>query len=249
MGKRGIVRIGISNGAIPGNKKSFPPAFQSKSMLNYYSSIFNTIERNSCFYRTPRRATVERWSLDVPADFQFSLKVSKEVTHIKDLEIDLSCINPFITAASGICDKKGCLLIQFPGKISLDHFNKVKMILHELQQQDPRHEWRKAIEFRNASWYIGETAELMDEYKATIVMHDFAKGNISNVMGKAGFIYIRFHGPHGNYRDSYPDHFLNTKARDIKSWLDEGKDVYVYFNNTIGNAYENALTLKHALGE
>ena len=28
-------------------------------------------------------------------------------------------------------------------------------------------------------------------------------------------------------------------------WAEQGKDVYVYFNNTAGNAFENAIMLKH----
>jgi uncharacterized protein YecE (DUF72 family) len=55
---------------------------------------------------------------------------------------------------------------------------------------------------------------------------------------------MRFHGPEGNYRGSYTDEFLKEKAIDIKRWSGEGKDVYVYFNNTAGEAFENAVALK-----
>ena len=244
MKQKGRIRIGTSNVVVPGNKKSFPLAFQLKSRLHYYSSIFNTVEVNSSFYKTPLLSTYEKWSKDVPGDFQFTLKVSKEITHVKNLEIDLRCIQSFIAAASGTGNKKGCLLIQFPGTITLAHFNKVALILQELQQQDPTDQWRKAIEFRDTSWYTGETSELMDEYKAAIVLHDFSKGKIFNIISKADFVYVRFHGPNGDYKDSYTDQFLKVKAADIRRWLDEGKDVYAYFNNTIGSAFENAITLK-----
>ena len=33
------------------------------------------------------------------------------------------------------------------------------------------------------------------------------------------------------------------------SILERGKDVYVYFNNTMGNAFENAITLKQMVEE
>jgi uncharacterized protein YecE (DUF72 family) len=249
MNQRGRVRIGISNGVVPGNKKSFPPAFQTKSRLHYYSSLFNTIEVNSCFYKIPLPSTFKKWSKDVPGDFQFSLKISKEITHVKNLQGELGCIGSFITAAEGTGDKKGCLLIQFPGKVTLDHFTKVERILRELHQHAPSNQWRKALEFRDESWYTGETNELLGQYKATLVLHDFKKAKILNAPGNADFIYIRFHGPKGDYRESYPEQFLQAKAIAIKAWLDEGKDVYVYFNNTIGNAFENALTLKSFFGE
>jgi len=241
--QKGKVYIGTSNIVVPGNKRSFPPAFRDKSRLHYYSSFFNTLEVNSSFYRTPMASTYKKWSLDVPADFQFSLKLSKEITHIKNLQGELSGIEHFIKAADSIGNKKGCLLIQFPGKISLEYFVKVEQIMQELQSHDEKSEWRKAVEFRNSSWYTGETYELLDEYGATIVLHDISKGKISEVKGKADFVYTRFHGPKGDYRDSYPDSFLKDKAMQINAWLAEGKDVYAYFNNTIGNAFENALSL------
>jgi uncharacterized protein YecE (DUF72 family) len=243
----GLVRIGTSNVHIPGNKTTFPPEFQLKSRLHYYSSIFNTVEVNSCFYKTPQRSTYEKWELDVPRDFQFSLKLSKEVTHAKELESDLTCMENFLGNAKGLSAKKGCLLVQFPGKISLDHFEKVENILAEIERHDPAHDWRVAVEFRNESWYTAETTELLDEFGAVMVMHDFKKAPNFQVKGQASFIYLRFHGPEGNYRGSYPDKFLKEKAADIKTWSEQGKDVYVYFNNTAGQAFENATALKTLL--
>jgi uncharacterized protein YecE (DUF72 family) len=65
--------------------------------------------------------------------------------------------------------------------------------------------------------------------------------------GKANFVYIRFHGPKGDYRDSYTGNFLNGMATEIRKWTMEGKDVYAYFNNTIGSAFDNAMILKSML--
>lgn len=244
MKQKGLIRIGISNAVVPGNKTTFPPPFQLKSRLHYYSSIFNTVEINKCFYKTPLVSTYEKWAKEVPDDFQFSLKVSKEITHAKNLQGDLACMQSFINAASGAGNKKGCMLIQFPGKITLDYFEKVELILQEIQKQDATEQWRKAVEFRNSSWYTGETRELLDEYNAAMVLHDFAKARNVNVAGKAGFVYLRFHGPKGDYRESYSDQFLKSKAAEIRDWVAEGKDVYAYFNNTMGDAFDNAVTLK-----
>jgi uncharacterized protein YecE (DUF72 family) len=123
-------------------------------------------------------------------------------------------------------------------------FHQVEQILIQLRLHDPGHEWRTAIEFRNSSWNIGETNDLLNEYKASMVLHDFSKGKVSEIMGNENFVYIRFHGPTGDYRDSYSDHFLDEKAGLIRELTKSGKDVYVYFNNTIGNAFENARYLQ-----
>lgn len=236
--------IGTSNITVPGNKSTFPPAFQQKSRLHYYASFFNTVEVNSSFYKTPLRSTYEKWVLAVPDDFRFSLKLSKQITHTKDIEVDIACMEKFLQTAYGMGAKKGCLLVQFPGKLSLDSFEKVERILYELQQLDPLNHWKKAVEFRNATWYTGEAFEMLNEFNASLVLHDHPKAKNFIPFTKADFVYIRYHGPSGNYRDSYSPEFLQTQAAFIQDCIIQGKELYVYFNNTIGNAFENASYLK-----
>ena len=119
--------------------------------------------------------------------------------------------------------------------------------MYQLEQEDAAKEWKKAVEFRSPTWYIRETRELLDEYGATLVLHDIPKARLTEFSGNASFVYLRFHGPKGDYRGSYEDKFLRDKADEIRQWLAEGKDVYAYFNNTAGNAFENAFTLKTIL--
>jgi uncharacterized protein YecE (DUF72 family) len=235
---------GTSNVVMPGNKQSFPVEFRSRTRLHYYATMFNSVEINQTFYKLPLTATCEKWAADVPADFRFTLKLSKEITHAKELKGDLSTIDSFFRMAEGIGVKRGCILVQFPGKISLEYFSQVEQILETMQQQDPNNEWYKAIEFRNASWYVGETWELLNEFSAAVVLQDHPKAKLFEPATKATFVYLRFHGPEGNYRDSYTSDFLQKRSNDIKRWMSEGKDVYAYFNNTIGSAFENARTLQ-----
>ncbi|MNI88001.1 hypothetical protein D3C73_1452560 [compost metagenome] len=55
---------------------------------------------------------------------------------------------------------------------------------------------------------------------------------------------MRFHGPEGDYKGSYEDAVLHEYSGYIKEWLAEEKEVYVYFNNTIGSAIANLRTLE-----
>ncbi|MFT3910861.1 MAG: DUF72 domain-containing protein [Ferruginibacter sp.] len=247
--RKGIFRIGTSNIVVPGNKQSYPPAFQGKSRLNYYSSFFNSLEINSSFYKIPMPATFEKWSKDVPVHFRFSVKFWKEITHVKELKVGHSDIERFLKAANMLGNKKGCLLVQFPGKIGIEYYNKVEKILKYINEYDPGNKWRVAVEFRNPSWYTGETFELMDEYNTSIVLHDIPNSRNMSVNKKASFIYIRFHGPVGDYRGSYNKQLLQERAVKIKAWLAKGKDVYAYFNNTIGAAFENAISLQKMIND
>src|SRR5436189_2941165 len=125
---KGIFRTGTSNIVVPGNKQSYPAVFQGKSRLNYYSSFFNSLEVNSSFYKVPKPATFEKWSHDVPEDFKFTVKLWKEITHVKELKTNLASIEMFLNAADRLGNKKACLLVQFPGKITVEYYNQVENI-------------------------------------------------------------------------------------------------------------------------
>lgn len=238
----GKIWIGTSNVVLPGNKSTFPPAYQSRSRLYYYASLFNTVEINQTFYKLPRRITFESWAEEVPDDFRFSVKLTREITHSKDLKGDLSLVDGFMTAVHGLGIKKGCLLIQFPGKITLDYFNEVELILEKIEEEGVG--WQKVVEFRDQGWYTGETYELLEQFNASLVLQDMPKSLLATPVSNTGFIYMRFHGPTGDYKNGYSTTFLQRQADKIIEWSAAGKTVYVYFNNTIGSAFENAMTLQ-----
>lgn len=244
---KGILRVGTSGIAVPGNKQSLPIELRHKSRLSYYSSLFNTVEINSTFKKLPMVATLQRWAFEVPEEFQFTLKVLKEITHVKQLDVIPDNIDRFVAVSNSTGIKKACLLIQFPGGISVDWFNKVEYILQRFDEQDQQNKWRKAVEFRNESWYINETYELLDQYQASMVLHDMPKCRHLKTCHNFPFYYFRFHGPTGNYRGDYSREFLSEQAEAIRTRLDNGKDVYAYFNNTMGNAFYNAMQLKAML--
>jgi uncharacterized protein YecE (DUF72 family) len=241
---KGIFRIGTSNIVVPGNKKSYPKAYQGKSRLNYYSSFFNSLEINSTFYKVPLPATFEKWGNDVPEHFRFTVKLWKEITHVKGLKTNLALIDDFLRAADKLGEKKACLLIQFPGTITIEYYSQVENILERIRKNDRSKKWNIAVEFRHASWYIRETFELLDQYSGSIVLHDIAKGRNSEFLTRSDFVFVRFHGPAGDYRGSYSKEQLRKHAAKIRSWLKQGKDVYAYFNNTIGDAFQNARDLQ-----
>jgi uncharacterized protein YecE (DUF72 family) len=119
--------------------------------------------------------------------------------------------------------------------------------LHEIKEADPGHMWKVAIEFRSQSWYNEGVYELLDFYSATVVIQDKLTGVIPPVNYKSDLVYVRFHGPAGNYRGSYSDEFLEEYATYVKEWIEDGKTVSVYFNNTMGEAFQNLVFLNKVL--
>jgi uncharacterized protein YecE (DUF72 family) len=228
------------------NRRAFPPEFHDKSRLEIYASLFNSIEINSSFYKVPMASTVQKWGALVPENFKFTFKLWRDITHNKELAFDPANILRFMQTIAGLGDKKGCLLIQFPPGCTITNSGQLEKLLIGIKQSDPHQEWNVVVEFRNKSWYCDDIYELIDQYEASIVLHDMPSSGITQLESGADFVYLRFHGPNGGYRGSYPD-FLYEYAQYINEWKSDGKEVYIYFNNTMGDAVKNLMTLNRYL--
>ncbi len=226
----------------------YPPPYENASRLTYYSTFFNSIEFNSSFYKIPRTVTVSKWAALVPEKFKFTFKLWKEITHRKGLQFNEEDVSSFFESINFVQEKKGCVLIQFPpglGKEYIVQLDKLLVCISACNTDD----WKIAVEFRNKSWYHQSVYDLLDFHKATIVVHDIPKSATPLLHHKSDFMYIRFHGPTGNYRDSYSEDFLNEYASYLNEWMEDGKTVYVYFNNTMGDALNNLKSLNGLLHE
>jgi uncharacterized protein YecE (DUF72 family) len=100
------------------------------------------------------------------------------------------------------------------------------------------------VEFRHVSWYDGNTYNLLGRYNAAAVMHDMPGSKTPRDYIPNQLAYFRFHGPTGNYNGSYSQDFIDQQAERIKVFKSQEKDIYVYFNNTMGEALENAQWLQ-----
>jgi uncharacterized protein YecE (DUF72 family) len=134
-------------------------------------------------------------------------------------------------------------LIQFPSKITADYFKQVAAILKKTAAGNGH--WQLCAEFRHPSWYTAKAFSMLARYNTSIVLHDMPTAAISNPDTQARVLYYRFHGPAGDYKGSYSKAKLDSYVADIKLSLIAGKDVYVYFNNTMGSAFANAQYILH----
>lgn len=225
------------------NKLSFPPEFQDKSRLTYYASLFNSVEINSSFYKIPMAATVGKWATDVSEDFRFTFKLWKGITHNKALNFNVEDVNRFLQVINNAENKKGCLLVQFPPSLKIANRLQLEKLMAVIQNADIEQNWKIALEFRDRSWYCEDIYDLISSYNMGIVLHDKSAAASPLLEQATAFVYLRFHGPGGNYKGSYDDDFLYEYAQYIKDWQSEGKSVFVYFNNTMGNAVNNLKTL------
>ncbi len=230
------------------NKLSYPPDFQDKSRLEYYSSLFNSIEINSSFYKLPIASTIAKWSACVPGYFKFTFKLWRDITHNKGLVFNQDDVFRFLERIAAN-KNKGCLLVQFPPSLTISAAAQFENLLAIIKEANINQELKVAVEFRNKSWYEDDIFQLVEEYSSSIVLHDIPASATPLPNEVSDFVYLRFHGPNRGYRGSYPDDFLYEYAQYIKEWSDSGKSVYVYFNNTMGDAVHNLITLNKFLAE
>lgn len=242
-----LVRIGTSGIALPGNKEKFPDEYKNQSRLHYYSSLFNTLEINSSFYKVPLAKTFEKWANDVSDDFTFTVKCWRGITHAKNLNFAKSDIEIFMTSINKLGSRAGCILIQFPASIGIPYLKKVTEILEIISQQNTDQQWRLAVEVRHLSWYCDAAYEILQTYNAAFVIHDMPGSPTPLDTPMADLIYLRFHGPTGNYNGSYNEEYIRSYAEKIEHWRKKSPSIYVYFNNTMGAAFDNAQFLKRAI--
>jgi len=234
---------GTSGLQLPIPKRDFPPELADKSRIYYCSTILNSLEVNSSFYKVPLASTVKKWADDVTGDFRFTFKLWRDITHNKGLEFKVEDVQKFLNTIQIPANRKGCLLVQFPPSLTVANKNQLEILLNVIKDCDPV-SWPIALEFRHKSWYQDDVYEMIEKHRATLVVHDMPASASPLDSFNDELVYLRFHGPDGKYRGSYSDEFLAEYASYINDWLYEGKTVYTYFNNTMGNALQNLMTLK-----
>ncbi len=240
---------GLSGLQLQVPKSQFPAEYREASRLTYYASFFNSIEINSSFYKIPMGSTVRKWALSVPDPFRFTFKLWKNITHNKNLEFAESDVKKCIAVLDEVNEKKGCLLIQFPPGLHSGNVQALIHLLRTVKVYQSAIPWQTSVEFRNRSWYTEEIYEILQDYNVSLVIQDIPVSSTPFVNSTNNFVYVRFHGPSGNYRESYSNAFLSEYASYINEWINEKKTVYVYFNNTMGDAFNNLVTLNKSVSE
>src|ERR1044072_2209184 len=89
----------------------YPKGLAQKDWFSFYCRHFNTIEINSTFYKMPTTKSFEKWHNDSPADFLFTIKAPRLITHYQQLKNSDSLLTDFYLAISkGLMEKLACVL-------------------------------------------------------------------------------------------------------------------------------------------
>ena len=225
----------------------YPKGMKSGEWLGYYAERFATAEVNSTFYRLPRRSMLEKWRERTGDHFRFAIKLWRRVTHHKKLNACGGELEDFLDRIRTLGPKRGPLLVQLPPSQGLD-VEKMRAFLEELDAAMGQDRLAVTVEFRHPGWLCREAYELLAEYGVATCLADLPTCPIREP-NEAPFVYVRRHGPGGDYRWDCGAGESRGEAEDVGQWLKRGRDVYVYYNNDIeGYAVDNARQLAEAVG-
>ena len=277
------VRIGTSGWSYPSGRGTwngifYPPAAKARrgsrtsrpkfDELAYYAEHFDTVEINTTFYGQPKASVAQTWVDRTPEDFEFSLKLFRELTHAKGAALpalDPACIDEYRRGMEPLAHsgKLGAVLAQFPPsfKQSPESLGYLDSLLEGLR------DYPVAVELRHRSWSDGfnETLSLLNSRRAALAQIDEPKFKLSirqnQLPNITGFYYMRLHGrnaaqwwKHDKAEDRY--NYLYSSA-ELKGFSETAgaakrlvKKFYLYFNNHFASkSVVNAVMIKKQLGE
>ncbi len=237
------VRIGCSGWNYDDWKgRLYPAAEPRRRWLELYAERFDTVEVNTTFYRLPNREAVSRWVQQTPAQFEFAVKASRYLTHVKRLRDVGDGIGRFYDRIEPLTEagRLGPVLWQLPGNFHRDD-ERLAGWLQALP--DGRH----TIEFRHSSWFAPEVISALRERGVALTIGDHPERRFESHEATAEWRFVRFHygsrGRDGNYSATE----IESWARRIAAWR-RTHEVYAYFNNDWrGYAPANALALRRRL--
>jgi uncharacterized protein YecE (DUF72 family) len=210
--------------------------------LERYARVFDAVEVNSTFYRTPRPGTCQRWADSVPAGFRFSLKLPRALTHYARLRDPEVALDDFFTAVAPLVRKLGAVLAQLPPTLALDEG--VADAFFAAVRQRVGRRVVVACEPRHASWAGDASEALWKRHRLARVAADPSRFDGDALPAGARPAYWRWHGAPRIYYDRYDDARLEALAAELRA----DPEAWAIFDNTAsGQAIGDALRLRARL--
>ena len=216
----------------------YPEKLPVKDWFRFYAEQFDTVEINNSFYRLPSEETFGKWRDQAPSGFVYAVKANRFLTQAKKLKDCAEPIARMMGPVRKLGPTLGPILYQLPPSLRIN-LSRLEEFL-SLLPTDLTH----VFEFREPSWYVSETLDLLGRYGASFCCHDMS-GSRSERWAVGPVAYVRFHGGSGKYWGRYPDQVLLGWTDWLRDQAQDGRTAWAYFNNdTQAHAIRDALTLK-----
>jgi uncharacterized protein YecE (DUF72 family) len=222
--------VGTSGWSYPWKGLFYPEDLKSADYLAYYATRFNCTEVNSSFYHFTMAKTVEKWMATTPDYFRYAVKMNREITHNRNFVDTEELVEKFMARFLPMGERLGPVLIQIAASFRYNPTVAAKFFTM-LREKYPDQAF--AFEPRHASWFGEEPLELLREHRIAWVIASAGKRFPGLELAPSDLVYFRLHGEEQLYNSSYSDDKLEQYAFMIKDWLSDGREVWVFFNNTM----------------
>lgn len=190
----------------------YPTNLANSNFLKYYSSIFDTTEINSTYYRVPNQFTTKKWFSDTPKNFLFTAKFPKKITHelrLRDVKADVS---NFLRSLEPLRSKVWALVFQLPPSLT---FTEAKSRIEQIFSFLPKF-YRYPIEGRHESWFTDEAIDYLSEKNICLVWNEIS--GISNPAPiTSDYVYLRLIGDRTISEDQFGK-IRRNKTDSIRAW-------------------------------
>jgi uncharacterized protein YecE (DUF72 family) len=243
------ILLGTSSFTATGWEGSFyPKGMRSSDYLAFYAERFHTVEVDSTFYACPAARTVSNWASRTPDDFIFSVKVPQTITHEKVLRGCDVELKEFLDTMDILGKKLGPIVFQLPffnRRVFQDRHEFLDRLVPFLKRLPAAYKY--AIEIRNRDWLDAELANLLRDYRITLVLQDRAwmpsPSELKFDPITADWTYIRWLGDRKSIEAQTAtwDRTIVDRTNELTSWVDycqqirkRGVLIYAYANNHFG---------------
>jgi uncharacterized protein YecE (DUF72 family) len=221
----------------------YPDDLSTRRWLAYYATKFDTVELNSTFYRLPTTKAVDAWRDQAPPGFLYAVKLGSFGSHRMKLKDPARWLANHLDRVGRLGPTLGPNLVQLPPR-----WKRNAARLDEFLASTPR-SMRWAVELRDPSWLHDEVFAVLARHGAALCLHDLLADHPWELT--TDWTYVRFHGPAAladRYRGRYGTARLRRSAERLAPWLEQGHDVYAYFNNDYhADAVADATDLRELL--
>lgn len=197
----------------------YPSNLENKHWLSYYSQVFNYVEIDSTFYRIPNEFMVKNWARKTPANFRFTAKFPKIITHDKKLKNVEKELTLFYNVMKPLKNKLLALLIQFPPYL------KITEGLEALKQYDFFFDdnFRYTVEVRHPSWFSDLAYNFFSNNNICMTWNQLDKIQSPPVV-TTDFAYLRLIGDRSIKEDEFGK-IQKDREQEMKYWSDRFRTV------------------------
>lgn len=124
----------------------YPSDARSSEFLSLYTQVFNTVEGNTTLYARPKPDTVQRWAETMPADFRFTAKFHRDISHEGDLRLQIDAAQAFAALLAPLGERVTPFWLQLPASFTPQRLAELVTFIDELKLP-------MAVEVRNLAFF------------------------------------------------------------------------------------------------